>query len=126
MLEAVQVNQWKSTKAVINWFKDIQDKSKCSFIKFEVDNFYPSITQTLFDKSVQFAKQYTVITEDDLKIIQQARKTLLYHNGEPWTKKNDASNFDVPMGSYDGAELSELVGAFRIEWHRCPVGYWPI
>ena len=99
---------------LIDWFKGIQDKHRCSFIKFDVDNFYPSITQDLFQKAILFAKKYTSITDEELHIITQARKTLLYHNGEPWTKKNDNSDFDVPMGSYDGAELCELVGAFML------------
>ena len=57
---------------------------------------------------------HVTITEEELKIIRQARKTLLYHSREPWTKKNDEADFDVPMGSYDGAELCELVGAFML------------
>ena len=64
-----------------------------------MDNFYPSITATLFNKAIDFAKQHTTITDDEFNIIIQARKTLLYHNGEPWTKKNIPSDFDVPMGS---------------------------
>ena len=108
------VNQWKSSKTVIQWFSGIQAKSKCSFIKFDVIDFYPSISQDLFEKAIQFARQHTTVTETDLQIILQARKTLLYHNGEPWTKKNNESNFDVPMGSYDGAEICELVGIFML------------
>ena len=114
LLAKIGVNQWKSTQAVINWFKRVPEKSRCSFIKFDVDNFYPSITLELFNKAIEFAKQHVDISNDDLAIITQARKTLLYHNGQPWTKKNDESDFDVPMGSYDGAELCELVGAFML------------
>ena len=114
LLEKIKVNQWKSSKAVINWFKEVKEKQRCTFIKFDVDNFYPSITLELFNKAIHFAKDHTNITEDELKTIMQARKTLLYHNGEPWTKKNDEADFDVPMGSYDGAELCELVGAFML------------
>ena len=40
----------------------------------------------------------------------QARKTLLFQNGEPWVKKSGTEDFDVPMGCYDGAEVCELVG----------------
>jgi hypothetical protein len=43
-----------------------------------------------------------------------ARRTLLFSDKTPWTKKNNASDFDVPMGSYDGAEVCELVGAFLL------------
>ena len=98
-----KVNQWKSTKATIDWFKGINDKSRFSFIKFDLDNFYPSITETLFNNAIEFARQHTSIPESDLDIIRQARKTLLYHNGQPWTKKDDPSDFNIPMGSYDGA-----------------------
>ena len=44
----------------------------------------------------------------------QARKTLLFHEGVPWVKRSGNENFDVPMGSYDGAEVGELVGAFLL------------
>ena len=33
-------------------------------------------------------------------------------NSEPWTK--NSSNFDVTMGSLDGAEISELIGLFML------------
>jgi len=83
-------------------------------MKFYVDNFYPSITLELFTKAIEFARQHTNVTDDELNIIMQARRTLLFCNGEPWTKKNAEEEFDVPMGSYDGAEICELVGAFML------------
>ena len=42
----------------------------------------------------------------------QARKTLLFHEGFPWVKRSNNEDFDVPMGSYDCAEVCKLVGAF--------------
>ena len=44
----------------------------------------------------------------------KARKTLLFHACVPWVKQSDNEDFDVPMGSYDGAEVCELVGAFLL------------
>ena len=44
----------------------------------------------------------------------QARKTLLFHEGVPWVKRSGNEDFNVPMGSYDGAEVCELVGAFLL------------
>ena len=41
-----------------------------------------------------------------------SRKTLLFANGEEWVKSKGDPNFDVTMGSYDGAELCELVGIY--------------
>ena len=37
---------------------------------------------------------------------------LLFYNNEPWKKKEHDSSFDVKMGSYDGAELCELIGIY--------------
>ena len=45
--------------------------------------------------------------------IFHARKSLLYNEGEPWIKKQSI-NFDVPMGSYDGAEVCELISIFML------------
>ena len=47
-------------------------------------------------------------------IILHSRKTLLFHNKQPWVKKFGTEDFDVPMGCFDGAEISELVGSFII------------
>ena len=44
----------------------------------------------------------------------QARKTLLFHDDTPWVKRSGNEEFDVPMGSYDGAEVCELVGCFLL------------
>ena len=40
------------------------------------------------------------------------RKTLLFfqNKNEAWVKKTSHDCFDIPMGSYDGAEICELVG----------------
>ena len=52
-------------------------------------------------------------------MIMQCRQSFLFCEGQPWSKK-DSSNFDVPMGSYDGAEISELVGLYLL--HRLTNG----
>ena len=44
--------------------------------------------------------------------MKHSRKTLLFHNNQPWEKKSGNSDFDVPMGCHDGAEICELVGIF--------------
>ena len=38
-------NKWKSSKAVIDWFNGIPDKSKCSFSIFDIQEFYLSISE---------------------------------------------------------------------------------
>ena len=75
-------------------------------------DFYPSITESLLDQSIDWATQFTAITDSDIRIIKHARKSLLFHDGLPWVKRDSSNAFDVTMGSYDGAEICELVGLF--------------
>ena len=39
----LNINQWKNTDQVITWFENIPNKSECSFIQFDIKEFYPSI-----------------------------------------------------------------------------------
>ena len=48
------------------------------FCKFYIKNFYPSISMKLFTDSIEYAKNFMKITDQDLEIILQARKTLLF------------------------------------------------
>ena len=41
--EKTGVNQWRNTSSVIDWFKNLGNKNKCKFIKFDIAEFYPSI-----------------------------------------------------------------------------------
>ena len=61
--EMTGANQWVCSKQVVNWFHEIQDKKNSTFIKFDIDAFYPSITADLFAKSIAFARQFVEITE---------------------------------------------------------------
>ena len=46
------------------------------------------------------------------KPIKHCRKSFLYHEDEPWKKKESESRFDVTIGSKDGAKICELTGVF--------------
>ena len=52
------------------------------------------------------------ISNEDISIIKHARKSLLFNHGKPWIKNNNSNLFDVTIGSYDVAEICELVGLF--------------
>ena len=110
--KASNVNQWINTVNVIEWFKRIEDKSNCIFVQFDIEEFYPSISKDLFLKSINYAKQFTSISQKDIDIILHARKSLLFGNGKVWNKKFGDPEFDVTMGSFDGAEICELVGLY--------------
>ena len=110
--DKADIRLWKNSAAVIDWFKGIGRKSDCTFVCFDIIDFYPSITDSLLKDALQFARQYVPITSNDEDIIFHSRKSLLFGNGRTWIKQQKGSPFDVTMGSYDGAEVCELVGAF--------------
>ena len=111
--EATKVNLWKNTQSVIDWFNGIEEKPSHTFVCFDVVDFYPSITENLLKQALEFASQFTVISKEEKEIILHARKSLLFVNGRPWMKKTKGM-FDVTMGSFDGAEVCELVGTFLL------------
>ena len=41
VLSSVEVNQWKNSQAVVEWFKNIRNKNNASFIVFDIKSFYP-------------------------------------------------------------------------------------
>ena len=108
----MRVNQWKNSASVIEWFRNIEDKKNCTFIKFDIRTFYPSITETVLDEALLFAKQHHDISNDNTKLIKHCRKSLLFSNNETWKKKQTKSCFDVTMRRFDGAEVCEIVGIY--------------
>ena len=65
-------------------------------------------------KALDYASRFTKITQQDRHIIIHSKRSLLYHQNSPWTKKNSDSTFDVTMGSYDGTEAFELIGVYML------------
>ena len=90
----------------------MEDKSQHTFLIFDIVDFYPSISEALLKLSLDYARQFATVSDEDVEIIMHSRKTLLFNNNEPWAKKGDSPMFDVAMGSYDGAEVCELVGLY--------------
>ena len=109
----LKLNQWKDTNKVIEWFKNIENKQMYKFIMFDIKDFYPSISKKLLTDSLKFAETKINIDQNDKDIIYHARKSLLFNKNDTWMKKgNDL--FDVTMGAWDGAEISELTGLFLL------------
>ena len=111
---SLNINQWQDTSSVLAWFSAIPFNPRNNFIIFDVIDFYPSITQELLTKAIDFAMTYDNISNNERDIIMHTKQSLLYHDGTPWCKKNNANHFDVGMGSYDGAECCELVGVYLL------------
>lgn len=115
------LNIWKNTDNVLSWFNNINKSKRASFITFDIVNYYPSITEDLLRKALTFAKLHTNISELDIEIIIHARKTVVVYRNEVWVKKHN-EEFDVTMGSFDGAECCELVSCFLLSKLRESVG----
>ena len=82
LLSNTKVNQWKNISDATSSFKNINNKKQSSFINFDVENFYPSISEKLVMDALNFAKSSVNITDQDLSIIMQSRKTLLFQNSK--------------------------------------------
>ena len=116
-----KLNQWKSTNDVLKWYNNIPNKQMHSFICFDIVEFYPSISEELLLKALEFGSKFDTIEDYEKNIILKAKQSLLFNGSESWCKKNTNSLFDVTMGSWDGAETCELVGSFLLS--ELPAAY---
>ena len=76
----LNVNQWRNTQNVIEWFGNIEQKSRHSFISFDIVDFYPSISENLLDQALSWASSLADISHENISIIKinpfQQRKTM--------------------------------------------------
>ena len=92
------LNQWKNTSSLINCFENIPEKHQHTFVIFDIEIFYPSISEDLLKKSINWAEQHTKISKQDMEIIMHSRKSLLFDKNAAWVKKGDDNLFDVTKG----------------------------
>ena len=59
---------------------------------------------------MQFARNYHNINDDMINTAMNSRKAFLFHDGNPWVKKDTLQYFDVTEGSFDRVEICELMG----------------
>ena len=111
--QKTKLNQWKNIYACIEWFKLLENKKNSNFIQYDIVNFYPTISEELLNAALDWAKNYVPISNFDRDTIFQARKPIMVFDGKYWTKQKNP-NFDVAMGSYDGAEICDLCGLFLL------------
>ena len=111
--EDSELKQWRDTGTVIEWFKNIKNKKKLHFVQFDIEAFYPAITEIALEKALKFGEKFTEISENDKKIIMEARKVFLIADDSEWMKKENEL-FDVTMGAFDGAEICELIGLLAL------------
>ena len=58
--------------------------NKCSFVKYDIREFYLSTMENTIEKVLNLIKEYMLIQEDKIDIIKHCHKLLLYHNKDLW------------------------------------------
>ena len=109
--EKTKLTQFKNTSSVLKWFQGLKQKHKLNFIQFDIVNFYPSIREELLAKAIEWAQTIVEFSQQEKQVIFQTKKALLFSRGQTWVKKGE-TQFDVTMGSFDGAECTDLVGLY--------------
>ena len=109
--KTIHNNLWKNSTDTTEWFRNIKNKSKATFIQFDMIDFYPSISKKVSIDSSNSAKNYVEITTERYQIILACRKTVLENNDSTWIKTS-LDNFDVPMDGYDSAQIADFVGLY--------------
>ena len=71
VVRSTEIDHWKSTSNVLDWYANYTDKSKASFVQFDIENVNPSITSDLLYNSIQFAKEVTTVSDDGIHVIMQ-------------------------------------------------------
>ena len=59
------------------------------FVMFDIKDFYPSVTQDLMSKTLNFASKCIYIWKCDIDVIHQARKSLLFDGCHAWIKNKE-------------------------------------
>ena len=49
-------NQWKNDSEVIDWFVNQKQKHSKNFVQWDIDSFYPSITEELLQEALDWAE----------------------------------------------------------------------
>ena len=73
--------------------------------------------EKLLSDALVYAKGLINTSKDQEAIIWHSRKSLLFNDNSTWVKKQ-SGDFDVTMGSFDGAEVCELVGLYLLSLLR--------
>ena len=73
-------NLWKNSTDTIEWFRYIKNKSKATFIQFDIIDFYPFVSKKVLIDSINYAKNYVEITDEQYQIILPHRKIVLKNN----------------------------------------------
>ena len=73
---------------MIKWLDRVKTKSTKCFVNFDIQKFYPSVKLKHFKNAIEFARNFTDISEDKINIINYTFNSVLTYNGKIWTMKD--------------------------------------
>ena len=111
--EVTGLQQWVNSSSTIEWIKNLQDKDNLTFLQFDIIEFYPNISEKLLKNALQWTISKVGVTDEEIKTIMNTKEAILFKDNKPWIKKGSRP-FNVTMGSWDGAEIADLVGLYQI------------
>ena len=62
---------WINSTQVIHWFSELPHKTTTSFILFDIDNYYASITKSVLDKALTYAQTILYIPDSDINFCHE-------------------------------------------------------
>ena len=98
--EILKSNQCKDTSTVIEWFTFIPNQRKCPFNKFNIVDFYPSISADFLNKPTNFPKLFVLIEGSVSNTIKHAHNLLPLEENGSWLKKHRNPLLDITTGSF--------------------------
>ena len=84
-IASTNVNQWKNTSTVINWFKNIPNKRQLSFIQFDVENFSLSISLTysiMLSSMLAKLQKHLIVTRLLLNTLEKLCSSIITSHGK--------------------------------------------
>ena len=74
--DSLRINQWKDTSEVTEWFLKIPDRNWYKFAIFDIKDFYLSILEKLSTNVLNFAKEITDTSREDIEIMSPRQKII--------------------------------------------------
>lgn len=79
IVTVTKINKWKNTASIIQWFKLIENQKK--FICFDVKDLYPSISQELLNKALDFTSTYKTTSQPTNERFLKPQRKFGYNTG---------------------------------------------
>ena len=75
--EKIGATQWRSTAEVLHWFKGRDRNRRASFTQFDIEEFYPSISEALLLRALNYLKSVSSLTDEQIDVIMAAKKNII-------------------------------------------------